>query len=150
MSDPSKLSPEELASQVGAKMYAEDEASQHLGMTLVEVTPGTAIMTMRVQDYMLNGHKTCHGGYMFLLADSAFAFACNSYNQSTVAQAAQINFLKPVSVGTLLTATATEVSRTGRTGLYNIDVTNEEGALVASFRGNSHTIKGQIIPDLND
>ncbi|WP_277348908.1 hydroxyphenylacetyl-CoA thioesterase PaaI [Sneathiella limimaris] len=131
-------------------MYAEDEASQHLGMTLVEVTPGTAIMTMRVQDYMLNGHKTCHGGYMFLLADSAFAFACNSYNQSTVAQAAQINFLKPVSVGTLLTATATEVSRTGRTGLYNIDVTNEEGALVASFRGNSHTIKGQIIPDLND
>ena len=147
MRNPNDMSADELATAVAQKMYEADEASQHLGMALKEVRPGFAVMTMRVDNYMLNGHKTCHGGYMFLLADSAFAFACNSYNQNTVAQAAQINFLKPVSVDTLLTATAKEVSRTGRTGLYDIDVTNEEGALVATFRGNSHTVKGQHLSD---
>lgn len=147
MPDISKLSASELAAEVARKMYLADEASRHLGMVLKDVGPGTAVMTMRVLDYMLNGHKTCHGGYMFLLADSTFAFACNSYNQNTVAQAAQINFLKAVPLDSLLTATATEISKTGRTGLYDIDVTNETGDLVASFRGNSHTIKGQILPD---
>ncbi|WP_199899541.1 hotdog fold thioesterase [Sneathiella glossodoripedis] len=95
-------SPDELAMQVARKMYEEDKASQHLGMALKEIAPGKAVMTMRVTEQMLNGHKTCHGGYIFTLADSAFAFACNSYNQNTVAQAAQINFLRPVPVGTLL------------------------------------------------
>lgn len=147
MSNPSDMSADTLATAVAQKMYESDEASRHLGIALKEVGPGYAVMTMRVDPYMLNGHKTCHGGYMFLLADSAFAFACNTYNQKTVAQAAQINFLKPVAIDTLLTATAKEVSRTGRTGLYDIDVTNEEGALVATFRGNSHTVKGQHLPD---
>ncbi len=145
MNDPATLSQDELATEVARKMYKEDEASRHLGMALKEIKPGSAVMTMRVMDFMLNGHKTCHGGYIFMLADSAFAFACNSYNQSTVAQAAQINFLKPVPLDTLLSAHAKEVSRTGRTGLYDIDVFNEKGELVASFRGNSHTIKGQIL-----
>lgn len=147
MDNPTQMNPGELATAVAQKMYEADEASRHLGMALKEVRPGYAVITMRVCDYMINGHKTCHGGYMFLLADSAFAFACNTYNQNTVAQAAQINFLKPVLIDTLLTATAKEVSRTGRTGLYDIDVTNEEGVLVAAFRGNSHTVKGQILPD---
>lgn len=144
------VTPEEVAKSVAQTMYAKDVASSHLGMAIKDIGPGYATLTMRVCDFMLNGHKICHGGYIFMLADSAFAFACNSYNQSTVAQAAQINFLRPVAPDTLLTATAKEINKTGRTGLYDIDVTTETGELVASFRGNSHTIKGQIIPGLNE
>jgi len=144
-----QLTPDEIARTVAQTMYAKDTASQHLGITLKDIHPGSAVMTMRVTDSMLNGHGTCHGGLIFTLADTAFAFACNACNQNTVAQSAQINFLKPVPVDSLLTATAREISRTGRTGLYDIDVTLENGTLVATFRGNSHTIKGQMIPGLN-
>jgi acyl-CoA thioesterase len=148
MSDNESLSPDYVAKTVAETMYRKDTSSQHLGIVLKEIGPGRAIMTMRVTDTMLNGHSICHGGFVFTLADTAFAYACNAYNQNTVAQSAQINFLKAVSPDTLLTATAEEKSRTGRTGLYDITVTDDFGTIVAVFRGNSHTIKGQIIPGL--
>ncbi|MAZ03964.1 MAG: phenylacetic acid degradation protein PaaD [Sneathiella sp.] len=142
------LSPEDIARTVGETMYRKDTAAQHLGIALKDISPGRAIMTMRVADFMLNGHKICHGGYVFTLADTAFAYACNAYNQNAVAQGAQISFLKAVKPDTLLTASAIEKSRTGRTGLYDITVHDEDGQTVALFRGNSHTIKGQMIPGL--
>jgi acyl-CoA thioesterase len=148
MTENQELSPEYVAKTVAETMYRKDTAAQHLGMALKEIGPGYAVMTMRVVDTMLNGHNICHGGYVFTLADTAFAYACNAYNQNTVAQSAQINFLKAVSPNSILTATANEQTRTGRTGLYDITVTNEEGSVIALFRGNSHTIKGQIIPGL--
>lgn len=150
MSDNEGLSAQDIARTVGETMYRKDDAAQHIGITLKEISPGRAVMTLRVMDYMLNGHRICHGGYVFTLADTAFAYACNSYNQNTVAQAAQINFIKPVPVNSLLTATAVEVAKTGRTGLYDIVVRDESGETVAFFRGNSHTIKGQMIPGLNE
>ncbi|MEX1036347.1 MAG: hydroxyphenylacetyl-CoA thioesterase PaaI [Sneathiella sp.] len=148
MPDNEGLSPQDIARTVSETMYRKDTAAQHLGITLKDIRPGRAVMTMRVVDYMLNGHKICHGGYVFTLADTAFAYACNAYNQNTVAQGAQINFLKAIMPDTLLTATAIEKSRTGRTGLYDITVQDENGQTVALFRGNSHTIKGQMIPGL--
>ncbi|USG59670.1 hydroxyphenylacetyl-CoA thioesterase PaaI [Sneathiella marina] len=148
MADNESLSPEDVAKTVAETMYRKDIAAQHLGIALKEIGPGRAVMTMRVTDTMLNGHNICHGGYVFTLADTAFAYACNAYNQNAVAQSAQINFLKAVAPDTLLTATAEEQSRTGRTGLYDITVTNEQDDIVALFRGNSHTIKGQMIPGL--
>lgn len=150
MSGNDGLSAEDIARTVGETMYRKDTAAQHIGITLKEIAPGRAVMTMRVSDYMLNGHHICHGGYIFTLADTAFAYACNSYNQNTVAQAAQINFIQPTPLNTLLTATATEIARTGRTGLYDITVHDENRETVAFFRGNSHTIKGQMIPGLNE
>ena len=150
MPENERLSPQDIARTVGETMYRKDIAAQHLGIALKDISPGRAIMTMRVADFMLNGHKICHGGYVFTLADTAFAYACNAYNQNTVAQGAQINFLKAVGPDTLLTASAIEKSRTGRIGLYDISVTDEEGQTVALFRGNSHTIKGQMIPGLNE
>jgi acyl-CoA thioesterase len=150
MSDHLPLSPEEVAKAVAETMYRKDRASQHLGIALKEIGPGYAVATMRVNDTMLNGHDICHGGYIFTLADTAFAFACNAYNQNAVAQGAQINFLKAVAPDTLLTADAREINRAGRTGLYDITVKDEADQLVATFRGNSHTIKGQVIPGLNE
>lgn len=148
MKENEALSPEYVAKTVAETMYRKDTAAQHLGIALKEIGPGYAVMTMRAVDTMLNGHNICHGGYVFTLADTAFAYACNAYNQNTVAQSAQINFLKAVLPDTLLTATAKEQTRTGRTGLYDITVTDEDGTVVALFRGNSHTIKGQMIPGL--
>ncbi|MEH6546877.1 MAG: hydroxyphenylacetyl-CoA thioesterase PaaI [Sneathiella sp.] len=148
MADNESLTPEYVAKTVAETMYRKDTAAQHLGITLKDIGPGRAVMTMRVTGSMLNGHNICHGGFVFTLADTAFAYACNAYNQNAVAQSAQINFLKAVSPDSLLTATAEEQSRTGRTGLYDITVTNEQGTVVALFRGNSHTIKGQMIPGL--
>ncbi len=148
MTETTYLSAQEVAEKVSEAMYADDLASQHLGITLDEIGPGSATMSMDVTDVMLNGHKTCHGGYIFTLADTAFAFACNACNQNTVAGAAQINYLKAVPNGTRMIAKAVEINRTKRTGLYDISVTDQDGNLVASFRGNSHTIKGQRIPGL--
>ncbi|MEH6527861.1 MAG: hydroxyphenylacetyl-CoA thioesterase PaaI [Sneathiella sp.] len=148
MADNESLTPEYVAKTVAETMYRKDTAAQHLGIALKDIGPGRAVMTMRVTGSMLNGHNICHGGFVFTLADTAFAYACNAYNQNAVAQSAQINFLKAVSPDSLLTATAEEQSRTGRTGLYDITVTNEQGIVVALFRGNSHTIKGQMIPGL--
>jgi acyl-CoA thioesterase len=137
--------PQALAEAVGAAMFAVDAASQGLGMTVVDMAPGYARLTMRVRPDMLNGHQTCHGGFMFTLADSAFAFACNSRNVSTVASGCTIDFVAPAFAGDELTAVAQERSLSGRTGVYDVTVTNQEGKALAMFRGRSYRIKGQIV-----
>lgn len=137
--------PHALAQAVGAAMYAVDAASQGLGMEVAEVAPGYARLTMRIRPDMLNGHQTCHGGFIFALADSAFAFACNSRNASTVASGCTIDFLAPGLAGDVLTAVAQERSLAGRTGVYDVAVSNQDGRQVALFRGRSYRIKGQIV-----
>ncbi len=136
------MSPQERAERSAATMWANDQASQQLEMSLDKIGPGVAVMSMPVQDCFLNGHNICHGGYIFTLADSAFAFACNSYNQSVVAQHCSVTYLQPTFGGDRLTASATEVSRAGRNGIYDILVTNAQGEAVAQFRGHSRTVKG--------
>jgi acyl-CoA thioesterase len=135
-----------LANAVGQAMFARDAASQFLGMNLIETRPGYARLGMRVLHTMLNGHQTCHGGFIFALADSAFAFACNSHNRVTVAAGAAIDFLAPGRLGDELTATAEERTRSKRTGLYDISVHNQKGECIAMFRGRSHQLDGQVIP----
>jgi acyl-CoA thioesterase len=137
-----KLSPQELAEACAKSMWANDSASQLLNMQLTAVGPGTASMTMTVTRSMLNGHKTCHGGYIFSVADSAFAFACNGYNQWTVAQNCSVTFIAPAFEGDVLTAAAREVSRKGRGGIYDVTVINQYGEQIAEFRGHSRTVKG--------
>jgi acyl-CoA thioesterase len=136
-----------LAERVAAEMFARDRASQALGMRITSVGPGRAELTMRVRSDMLNGHATCHGGFIFTLADSTFAFACNSANMTTVASGCSIDFVAPAHEGDVLTASGEEKSLSGRTGVYDIRVTNQRGELVALFRGKSHRIKGQIIAE---
>jgi acyl-CoA thioesterase len=137
--------PQALAELAGKAMYERDPASQKLGMRLDEIRPGYARMSMRVRDDMLNGHSTCHGGYIFMLADSAFAFACNSHNFVTVGAGCTIDYLAPGREGDLLTAEATEQALTGKTGVYDIVVTNQEGRKVALFRGKSHRVSGHVV-----
>lgn len=137
--------PQALAEAAGAAMYERDHASRALGMRLAEIGPGRAVLTMPVRRDMLNGHQTCHGGYMFLLADSTFAFACNSGNRNTVAAGARIDFLAPAFEGDLLRAEGMEQTRSGKTGIYDIRVTNQDGKLIALFRGNSHQVAGEVI-----
>lgn len=137
------MTPQHRAEQSAAAMWANDAASKWLGMRLDRVGPGTATLSFEVKDHHLNGHYICHGGYIFTLADSAFAFACNSYNELTVAQENQITFLSPGKGGERLTAVATETAKTGRSGVYDVTVTGADGRTVAVFRGLSRTIKGQ-------
>jgi len=140
------MTPEELAKACAAKMWEQDTASQALGMVLDHVEAGQARLTMTVTATMANGHGTCHDGYLFTLADSAFAFACNTYNQVTVAQQCSVTFIGPAHAGDRLTAEAREVSRSGRSGIYDVTITNHHGEKIAEFRGNSRTIKGTILP----
>lgn len=126
-------------------LWQRDKASQALGMQLISVSPGSAKLTMIVRPEMTNGHGTCHGGYIFTLADSAFAFACNTYDERTVAQHAQVSFIAPATSGDKLIALAVERSRTGRSGIYDITVTLEGGKQIAEFRGLSRTIGGSIV-----
>jgi acyl-CoA thioesterase len=135
---------QQLAELAGKTMYDRDPASQRLGMTLDEIRPGYARMSMRVREDMLNGHGTCHGGYIFMLADSAFAFACNSHNFNTVGAGCSIDYLSPGREGDLLTAQAQEQALSGKTGVYDIVVTNQEGRKVALFRGKSHRVNGMV------
>jgi acyl-CoA thioesterase len=141
MKDPATIA-QTLAEACARAMWNEDSASQRLGMALDHVAPGAATLSMDVTEQMTNGHGTCHGGYIFTLADSAFAFACNSYNQRAVAQHCSVTFIAPVHRGDRLTAAAREVSRRGRGGIYDIRVTNQRGEHVAEFRGHSRTVKG--------
>jgi len=134
-----------LAERVAEAMWTRDDASQRLGMHIVNVAPGRATLTMTVRSDMLNGHAICHGGFIFTLADSAFAFACNSYNLNTVASGCAIEFLAPAREGEVLTAVARERSMAGRTGVYDIDVANQRGETIALFRGKSYRIKGHIV-----
>lgn len=136
------MTPEARATASAHAMWARDTASKGLGMSLDAIAPGAATLSMTVTEAMTNGHKTCHGGFIFTLADSTFAFACNSYNQNAVAQMASVTFLAPAFAGDRLTAQAHEVARSGRSGIYDIRVTNQSGVQIAEFRGHSRTIKG--------
>jgi acyl-CoA thioesterase len=143
MADGSTRSPQQTAEHVREGMLANDRASKALGMQVVEVGPGSARLTMTIRDDMLNGHDICHGGLIATLADSAFAFACNSYNELTVASGFAIDLLAPGRAGDVLSARCTEVSKAGRTGVYDTEITNQRGERVAVFRGRSYTIKGK-------
>jgi acyl-CoA thioesterase len=140
------MSADELARATAAAMFEADACSRALGIELLDVREGYARMQMRVRADFLNGHRICHGGLIFTLADSAFAFACNSRNINTVASGCSIEFLRPVHGGDMLTAEAAEQSLTGRTGIYDIRVVNRANEIVAMFRGKSAQIKGTVIP----
>ncbi|HEU4842971.1 MAG TPA: hydroxyphenylacetyl-CoA thioesterase PaaI [Burkholderiaceae bacterium] len=127
-------------------MFARDRASQALGMTLDTIRPGYARMSMPVRDDLLNGHQTCHGGFIFALADSAFAFACNSHNQNTVGAGCTIEYLAPGRLGDVLTAEAVEQALAGRSGVYDIRVSDQGGRLLALMRGKSHRVSGDVVP----
>jgi acyl-CoA thioesterase len=135
------LSPQQLAEVVSQAMLAKDRVAQDLNIQLVSVAAGAASMTMTVQERMLNGFAICHGGYITILADTAFAYACNSYNDVTVASSLGIEFIATVQGGDVLTAKATEISLAGRTGLYDIDVSNQDGKRIAVMRGRSYRLK---------
>jgi acyl-CoA thioesterase len=134
-----------LAERVTEVLYAQDRASRALGIRIDEVRPGYARLSMVVRPDMTNGHRIGHGGMVFTLADTAFAFACNSHNENTVAASASIDFLAPSYEGDELTAVATELWKSGRSGIYEITVTNQKGARVALFRGRSARISGQVV-----
>lgn len=135
--------PQAIAEAVRDAMWAKDRASKALGMAVAEIGPGRAVLTMTVREDMLNGLDICHGGLVTTLADSAFAFACNAYNETTVASGFDVNLLAAARLGDVLTARATELSRSGRTGVYDITVANQRGEAVAAFRGRSYTLKGK-------
>lgn len=137
-----------LAQRASAHMFEADVASRNtMGMTLTQCTPGEALMHMTVQAQHLNGLGICHGGFIFTLADSAFAFACNSRNQATVASGCSIEFLEAARLGDVLQATASEQALRGRAGVYDIRVTNQDNKTIALFRGKSMAIKGTVLPD---
>ncbi len=135
-----------LARACAEAMWTEDRASAGLGMLLEDVAPGRAVMTMTVTEAMVNGHGICHGGFIFALADSAFAFACNSYGERAVAQHASITFLRPGWLGETLRAEAIERARSGRSGIYDVRVTGEDSSLIAEFRGHSRLTGGPFFP----
>ena len=142
--------PQALADAAAAAMWSRDAVAKALGMERVEVTPGRATLRMRVRPDMANGHHICHGGMIFTLADTAFAYACNSYNLNTVASACHIDFLAPGREGDLLEAQAVERSAAGRTGVYDVTVSVVGGKTVALFRGKSARIKGEVTASLAD
>jgi acyl-CoA thioesterase len=138
-----------LAQRVVTAMLAKDRATPMLGMVVLSAEEGACCLEMAVREDMLNGYETCHGGILFALADSAFAFACNSRNQSTVAAGAQIDFLRPARIGDVLRATAVELSAGKRLGLYDVTVTNQKQQTVALFRGKSCRVDGILVDDAN-
>jgi acyl-CoA thioesterase len=140
---PTQRTPQQTAEHVRERMFANDHAVQGLGMAVVEVGPGQASVTMTVRRDMLNGHATCHGGFLAALADTAFAYACNSYNELTVASGFSVDLVAPAREGDVLTARSLEMSKAGRTGVYDSEITNQRGERIALFRGRSYTIKGK-------
>ena len=140
-------SPAELARACADAMWADDNASRGLGMTLTAVGPGTATMTLTVRPEMVNGHGICHGGFIFTLADSAFAFACNSHGDRAVAQHNAITFVRPGRLGETLTATAEERVIAGRSGIYDVRVTGGDGTIVAEMRSHSRLSGGFFFPE---
>ncbi|HTD02462.1 hydroxyphenylacetyl-CoA thioesterase PaaI [Undibacterium sp.] len=131
---------------VAATMYARDVAAQSMGIKIIDIEGGHAVASMPVRADMIQGHNTCHGGMIFSLADTAFAYACNSQNQATVAAGCNIEFLKPAFLDDLLTADARQLTLSGRTGIYDVRVSNQHGEIIAVFRGKSAAIKEQVIP----
>ena len=140
--------PQRVAEAVRDAMWRDDRASKMLGMQILAIAPGTATLQMTVRDDMLNGHDICHGGLVTTLADSAFAFACNAYNEVTVASGFDVNLVAAARLGDVLTARAHEVSKSGRTGVYDIEVSNQRGEKVAAFRGRSYPMKGKPVVNL--
>jgi acyl-CoA thioesterase len=139
------LTPDDLARACAEAMWQEDDASKGLGMEIVEIKPGQATLTMTVKPEMVNGQRIAHGGFIFTLADSAFAFACNTHNERTVAAQGNITFIRPGKLGDRLVAAAREISRSGRSGIYDVRVTAGD-VVIAEFRGHSRTIAGTWLP----
>ncbi|NGZ82707.1 hydroxyphenylacetyl-CoA thioesterase PaaI [Duganella aceris] len=137
-----------MAEAAAAAMYARDTASQGLGMTIAAIAPGFARLTMTVRDDMLNGHGSCHGGFIFALADSAFAFACNSHNLVTVGAGCSIDYLAPGRLHDVLSATAVEQALAGKSGVYDVKISNQDGRTIALFRGKSHRVSGEVVPQI--
>jgi acyl-CoA thioesterase len=131
----------DIAQKCRDTMWTNDLASQDLGIEVEVTAPGKAVATLSVAKNMVNGHDICHGGFIFTLADTAFAFACNTYNRVTVAAGASIEFVRPGRLGDLLTARASEAHRGGRTGIYDITVSNQDDELIAIFRGRSYATR---------
>jgi acyl-CoA thioesterase len=139
------LSPDDLARACAEAMWKDDDASKGLGMEIVEIGPGRATVSMEVAPHMVNGQRIAHGGFIFALADSAFAFACNSHNEKAVAAQGNITFIRPGKLGDRLIATAREISRSGRSGIYDVRVSVNE-TVIAEYRGHSRTIGGDWLP----
>ena len=139
-------SPDDLALACADAMWQQDDARRGLGMELVEVKSGHATLAMTIKPHMVNGQRIAHGGFIFTLADSAFAFACNSHNERVVAAQGNITFIKPGKLGDRLVATAREVSRSGRSGIYDVRVATEDGTVIAEFRGHSRVTGGTWLP----
>lgn len=136
-----------LADATAQTMFDLDNTARYMGMKIKSIKPGYCLLYMDVQDWMINGHGSCHGGIIFTLADTAFAYACNSHNQRTVAQHCSITFISPGKAGETLTATAVETELSGRNGIYDIHVQNENVETIAHFRGNSRAISGTVLPE---
>ena len=145
---PLRVSAKDAAARASAAMHANDVSASALGTEIIDVGPGHAAVAFEVQPYMLNGHEICHGGYIFLLADTAMAHASNSHNRNAVASAASIDWLRPATRGERLTAHAQEQTLTGRTGIYDVRVTNDTGDLIAIFRGKTRQIQGELVANL--
>ena len=139
------LTPQRIAERVRDHMWSTDRASQGMGMNVVAIGPGTCTMSMTVREDMLNGYGTCQGGLLSALADSCFAFACNAYDEVTVASGFNVEIVAPGRLGDVLTATCVEISKAGRMGVYDVDVRNQRGERVVAFRGRSFTMKGRPV-----
>jgi acyl-CoA thioesterase len=136
-----------LARACADSIWTDDATSQELGIELISIEPGQAVLGMTVSEAMANFHDTCHGGFIYLLADTAFGYACNSRNQRMVAQHCSISYLNPARRGERLTAYATERQREGRSGIYDVAVRREDGTVIAEFRGHARAIAGNILMD---
>ena len=142
------MTPQDIARKVGETMFPVDVASKDtMGMALLVCEPGRAVLRMEVKALHLNGHQICHGGFIFTLADSTFAFACNSYNKNAVAAGCTIEFLRPGKLGDVLTCEGVEQTLSGRHGIYDMKVTNQNGEVVAMFRGKSAQIAGTVFEE---
>ena len=143
-----RVTAQSAATRASQTMHANDVSAKALGTDILEIAPGRAAAAFEVQPYMLNGHDICHGGYIFLLADTAMAHASNSHNRNAVASAAGIDWLRPATRGERLTASAEEQTLSGRTGVYDVRVTNDDGDLIAIFRGKTRQIEGDLVANL--
>jgi acyl-CoA thioesterase len=139
------MTPQQIAEQVRDEMLLDDKATVWMGIEIVEVGPGHSLARMTVRKEMVNGHGLAHGGLITTLADSAFAFACNAYNEVSVASGFDVNLLASARAGDVLSALCTETSKSGRTGVYDVEVRNQHGERIAAFRGRSYTMKGRAI-----
>ncbi|WP_439550660.1 hydroxyphenylacetyl-CoA thioesterase PaaI [Falsiroseomonas sp.] len=144
------MTPQAIAEACARAMWAEDQASAGLGMAIARVAPGEAVLTMRIEPRMVNGHGIAHGGFIFTLADSAFAFACNSFNRRAVAQSNTITYLRPAKLDDVLTAHAVQTQTAGRSGISDVTVTDQQGRAIAVFRGLSRIIDGQLVEETTD